>query len=181
MTTMAPSPDRIVTFRVPDFPDLARIVTFITGRRGRSVERPAIPEPIAVTDLTTVPGVRADGHDWLVQSLRRLDSVAGLSPDWDGEGSLPPDAQIVASAANLLQYLQRDDVPVPFICPIAGGSIQLEWSLRGREVEMELLDERTVAFLRAEETSAGPQLESGEYSITDINKSRELLDWIAAA
>jgi hypothetical protein len=85
----------------------------------------------------------------------------------------------VASAAILLYYLQQDDLPLPFICPIAGGALQMEWSLAGREVELELLDQQTVAFLRVENATTGRTFESGEYHISDINRSRELLDWLA--
>ena len=72
-------------------------------------------------------------------------------------------------------------MPLPFVCPIAGGGLQIEWSFGGKEVELELVDECTIGFLRAEAAPSGRIIESGEYPISDINKSRELLDWLAEA
>lgn len=156
MTTLAPSRDRIVTFEVPGFPEIGQILTMILG-------------------------VRANGRDWLVRALNRLESVAALPPGWDGEGGPPPNAQIVASAGSLLRYLQRGDVPLPFICPIAGGTLQMEWSFAGRGVELEFLDQQTIAFLRVDNTTTERSIESGEYPVSDINRSRELLDWLVGA
>jgi len=119
--------------------------------------------------------------DWLLQALNRLDLVAGLPSGWDGEGGPPPNPEIVVSAARLLQNLQRDDVPLPFICPIAGGSLQIEWSSAGRHVELELVDQQTVAFLRAENPTTEETIECGKYPISDVKRSRELLDWLASA
>jgi hypothetical protein len=87
----------------------------------------------------------------------------------------------VESAARLLQYLQRDDVPLPFICPIAGGGLQIEWSSAGRHVELEFTDRQTLVFLRVENPTAASPFEHGEYPISDVNRSRKLLDWLASA
>ena len=130
-------------------------------------------------DITTTRV--SNGCNRLKQALDRLESVASLAHGWDSEGGPPPNSQLVGAAANLLQYLQRDDLPLAFVCPIAGGGLQLEWSSGGKEVELELIDERTIGFLRAEAAPSGRIIESGEYPISDINKSRELLDWLAEA
>lgn len=181
MTTLAPNADRIVTFHVPDFPTIASIITMIADRLGCSVRDSAMPRVFCKPDLITVPGVRANGCDWLFQALSRLESVAALPPGWDGEGGPPPSPQIVASAESLLHYLQQDDVPLPFICPIAGGALQMEWSFARREVELEFLDQQTIAFLRVDNTTTETSMESGEYRVSDINRSRELLDWLLGA
>jgi hypothetical protein len=81
----------------------------------------------------------------------------------------------------MLRYLQRDDLPLPFICPIAGGTLQIEWSFAGRGVELEFLDQQTIAFLRVDNTTTERSIESGEYPVSDINRSRELLDWLVGA
>jgi len=178
MTTLAPSTDRIVTFDVPDFPGIDRIITVVVGKLRRSGRAEGQTKETGARDLTTMPGVRANGRDWLMQALDRLQSVASLPPGWDGEGSPPPTAQIVESAVGFLQYLQRDDVPLPFICPISGGGLQLEWSTDGKEIEIEFLNQQTIAFMRVDN---GRTTDSGEYPVTDINKSRKLLDWLAGA
>lgn len=176
MTALAPGTDWIVTSDVPSFPRLADIVTMIAER-----VRTAPKSVVLRGDLITVPGVRANGRDWLLQALNRLDSVAGLPSGWDGEGGPPLNPEIVASAATLLQYLQRDDVPLPFICPIAGGSLQMEWSSEGKQVELELVDQQTMAFLRVANPTTGEAIECGEYPVSDVNRSRALLDWLAGA
>jgi hypothetical protein len=147
----------------------------------RSARSKSPPEVVGPRDITTVPGVRADCRDWLRQALDRLYSVASLPYGWDSEGGPPPNSQLVTAAADLLRDLQRDDLPLPSVCPIAGGGLQLEWSFGGKEVELELVDECTIGFLRAEAAPSERIIESGEYPISDINKSRELLDWLAEA
>jgi len=181
MTTLAPSTDWTVTSNVPGFPRIARIVTMIADRLQRNVPNPPISVAPPIRDLITMPGVRANGRDWLIQALNRLGSVAALPSGWDGEGGPPPNPQIVESAAWLLHYLQRDDVPLPFICPIAGGGLQIEWSSAGRQVELELVDRQTIAFLRVENPQAARPFEHGAYPISDVSRSRKLLDWLASA
>jgi len=38
-----------------------------------------------------------------------------------------------------------------------------------------------VAFLRAENPTTGETIECNEYPISDVKRSRELLDWLASA
>jgi len=178
MTTLAAS---IATVGSPRFPAIiGRIITMIEDTLGRDAGSESLPDVVSARDLITVPGV-TDGRDWLRQALGRLEIVASLPRGWDSEGGPPPNAQLVTAAADLLRDLQGDDLPLPFVCPIAGGGLQLEWSSGGKEVELELVDERTIGFLRAEAAPSGRIIESGEYPISDINKSRELLDWLAEA
>jgi len=203
MTTLAPdtTPDTngIATLGSPRVAAIiGRIITMIADTLGRDAASERLPEAVPARDLITVPGVIADGHDWLKQTitvpgvradgcdwlrqaLNRLETVAILPRGWDSEGGPPPNSQLVRAAADILRDLQRDDLPLPFVCPIAGGGLQLEWSSGGKEVELELVDERTIGFLRAEAAPSGRIIESGEYPISDINKSRELLDWLAEA
>lgn len=182
MTTLAPNANEIATLRGPSvWGLLARIIT-MREEQPECVARSKSPSKVVgPRDITTVPGVRADGCDWLRQALGRLETVASLPRGWDSEGGPPPNSQLVRAAADILRDLQRDDLPLPFVCPIAGGGLQLEWSSGGKEVELELVDERTIGFLRAEAAPSGRIIESGEYPISDINKSRELLDWLAEA
>jgi len=180
MTTFAAETDSIVTSPVSSFPKTAHIMTMIAHRLRHSVRPPEIPRLLR-RDVITMPGVRANGCDWLFQALNRLRLVAALPSGWDGEGGPPPNPETVASAARLLRDLQRNELPLPFICPIAGGGLQIEWSCAEREVELELVDQQTMAFLRVENATTGKTVESGEYPISDINKSRELLDWLASA
>jgi hypothetical protein len=182
MTTLAPNTDGIATLGGSWLPAILGPTITMIGEKLRAAVGSQNPRPVVrARDITTVPGVRADRRDWLRQALDRLDSVASLPYGWDSEGGPPPNSQFVEATANLLQYLQRDDLPLPFVCPIAGGGLQLEWSSGGKEVELELVDECTIGFLRTEAAPSGRIIESGEYPISDINKSRELLDWLAEA
>lgn len=182
MTTLAPETNGIATLGSPRFTAIVDlIITMIEDTLGRDAGSESLPDVVSARDLITVPGVKADGRDWLRQALGRLEIVASLPRGWDSEGGRPPNAQLVTAAADLLRDLEGDDLPLPFVCPIAGGGLQLEWSFGGKEVELELVDERTIGFLRAEAAPSGRIIESGEYPISDINKSRELLDWLAEA
>lgn len=69
----------------------------------------------------------------------RLDALRTLRDGWlDGKGVAPSPAGLdwFAKAFNA-SY--PDDLPSPYIYPVAEGGIQLEWSIRPREISLEIL------------------------------------------
>lgn len=133
---------------------------------------------------TTTPEVSAEGDEWIKGVLPRLNHVAALKDNWDEEGSPGPDPRVIDAANQLLTRLQDSllgAVPIPFVCPIAGGGIQFEWSRSQKHLEIELLDATTIAFLKEELTPKGEVMESGEYPIEDAEITRQLLDWFTGA
>ncbi|MCK4625224.1 MAG: hypothetical protein KAV00_07935 [Phycisphaerae bacterium] len=134
--------------------------------------------------VSTTPEVEASRNEWVTQAIPRLQKVAGLAHNWDNQGSPRTDPEIVAAAAYLLKRLQDEplgDIPVPFVCPIAGGGFQFEWSLGQKHLELELTDKDTIVFLKEEEGPQGERMDSGQYPLNDTERTLQLLDWFTAA
>jgi hypothetical protein len=133
--------------------------------------------------IITIPETTAWADDWIQQARADIQRIADMPADWDPEGVLRPDPKVVAAANGLLERL-RDSrfgpLTFPFVCPVAGGGLQFEWTSTYKHLEIELLDDRTVAFLTEEKTAQGEATDSGEYSLADVEKTRELLTWFAA-
>lgn len=133
--------------------------------------------------ITTFPEASAEGYEWIEKAASLLRQIFELPANWDGEGSPRPDPAILAAASRLLSRLENvaslGAVPAPFVCPIAGGGIQFEWTSQMKHLEIEFLDDSTIAFLKEEQTPQGEVTQSGEYLITDTDSTRRLLDWFA--
>jgi hypothetical protein len=65
------------------------------------------------------------------RALARLQSFAGLTEDWDGEGSPAPTPPLVATALILADLLRQQQVPPPSRVSVGpDGSVLLEWQKR---------------------------------------------------
>lgn len=90
------------------------------------------------------------GVAWLLCALQSLRDVADLPAGWDGEGSPPLEQPIVEATAHLLANIARQGfatVPVPAVCPIAGGSLQVEFRSKMSYLELEFRDVWTISVL----------------------------------
>ena len=77
-----------------------------------------------------------------------FDALRKLPLDWDGEGSPPPSEATCQAAETFLQQA-IGDLPKtqPFICPVSGGAIGVEWDCAGRHLELEFLSDVDVLWL----------------------------------
>jgi len=150
---------------------------------GRTVCAYRWPSSRARATIITFPGVSGEDNDWIAKTLPLLWKVAELPENWDGEGSPGTSLKIIDAVERLLSRLEESgigDIPVPFVCPVAGGGVQLEWSSSRRHLEMEFLDASTIAFLQEERTPQGEETDTGEYPVTATEKTRQLLNWFGA-
>ena len=110
--------------------------------------------------------------------IPELREVSALPANWDGDGSPAPSPAIVSAADALLNHLL--DFDAPFVVPVSGGGLQLEWSVGGKHLELAFIDSETVIFLT--ETPPTPYswsvMHTGHYSTGDHVKTQELLDWL---
>ncbi|MFA5864493.1 MAG: hypothetical protein WC975_07370 [Phycisphaerae bacterium] len=135
----------------------------------------------AITKTTTTEEVDLDDNDWITKTLPRLEKIAHLPENWDGLGSQGTDSSIVQSIIFMLSQLQNSfdvDIIVPYVCPIAGGGIQLEWTLGNKHVELEFIDKDTIAFLTEEMLDSEEKMRSGEISLRNMNEIRTILNWL---
>lgn len=68
----------------------------------------------------------------------RLDALRTLRDGWlDGKG-VAPGASGLDWFATAFNESYPDDLPSPYIYPVAEGGIQLEWSIRPHEISLEI-------------------------------------------
>ena len=89
----------------------------------------------------------------------------------------------MAVARTLLDRLRGSAlgaIPVAFVCPISGGGLQFEWTSEQKHLELEFFDKTTIVFLRKDRAEHKTTTVTGEYPVTSLEKTHELLDWFAA-
>ncbi len=97
---------------------------------------------------------RGEKTEAFLATISRLEQIAQLQPNWDSYRAQPaPPATL-----NFVRSFVRDvagvlvdydiDPPTPFVTPTPIGGIQLEWSVDGRELELEIPMPKRFQFLR---------------------------------
>ncbi len=110
----------------------------------------------------------------LMPVLDRLIYLAGVPPDWDGEGGEEPTRMAVATAAKLVigtvQQLQErvGERALPYVLvPLSDGGIQVEWRTGALDLEVEVGPKGELGYLRVDHRGptsyeAGEALSFGE-------------------
>ena len=101
-----------------------------------------------------------------------------LPPNWNTYGAPRISPSAAELAMEVLAIAQRDGLPGPAVVPTAEGGIQLEWARRGSELEIEVLPDRTLAYLLV--LAGGTDTEEGEPQSMSGSEIRDLLHrWLA--
>ncbi len=108
----------------------------------------------------------------------RLHDIASLPANWDGNDSPGTDELILESVDMFLCWVYPDG-PAPFVCPIPGGTLQLEWTVGDRHLEIEYFDLDTVGVLRHDMQTG--KMETEEIRACRIDVLLKHLDWLRAA
>jgi hypothetical protein len=127
----------------------------------------------------------APAWTWLLKGVQALLKVASLPANWDERGSPSIRPAALHKASQLLAWLAASAargllcspelLPVPYVIPVSGGGLQLEWQVGSRELEIEFLPDGSALFLRV----AGEQLEEGMFpSDPDVPQVQELFCWL---
>jgi hypothetical protein len=90
------------------------------------------------------------------EALRRMHGLRDLPDGWDTYSARSPrgrtlDAALVFlrdAVGVLLDY--GIEAPTPFIVPTAAGGVQMEWTVRDRELELEMPEPGSFEFLSAD-------------------------------
>jgi hypothetical protein len=103
-----------------------------------------------------------------------LQNLAHLNPNWDGHGSPPINPSLISQAERILAAIETEASPVPHICPVPGGGVQLEWQHNGRELEIELLPDGSAQYL----TVNGKDMDEGALGPSSVDRARRLMNWL---
>lgn len=110
---------------------------------------PGLEEPTTYSQLSKVVSL-SDATASLLESLRRIEKLKALQPNWDSYGSPPVQPAAAQAAVQVLYAAQADYCPPPRIVPVPGGGLQIEWARGSRELEIEMLPDGSIEFLRVE-------------------------------
>jgi len=149
-------------------------MSFVTGgdRQIRSRRRP-------ISELNTAQGDRfvpvGDPALWMDDALADVDRFDNLQSGWDGGNSVSPGPEVLELARRIIiAAAHKPNAPAPHIAPVSGGGVQLEWHVGTRDLELELLPNGLLAYLR----SQGEAEDSGDLTIGRVEKAAELVEWL---
>ncbi|MBI4528878.1 MAG: hypothetical protein HY695_34205 [Deltaproteobacteria bacterium] len=111
----------------------------------------------------------------VIEAVKRLLTVRELPHSWDSYESPPPSELAIGVAIRLLIGVDLDEFPSPRIVPISGGGVQLEWDVGSRELELEILSDGTIRYLKVEE---GEPTEESEIGPSHFARLASLLSWL---
>jgi len=107
-------------------------------------------------------------------AIKRLSRLASLPEDWDSYGSPPPSEEIIDISAQIFQSGDySSDLPAAKIDPISGGGIQIAWNLEERELEIDVLPNKSIEYLKVERNEP---VKEGEFPF-EADKIHALLVW----
>ena len=105
----------------------------------------------------------------LAQTLRLLDELGRLEPDWDTYGSEPPTKEAIAAARHLIEEVQRGfkgteaGLSLPFaVVPLSGGGVQIEWRGANDSIEVEIGPRGEWGYLLARGAGPARKFEEGD-------------------
>ncbi len=113
----------------------------------------------------------------LLAAMNAVGDLAQLPQDWDSYGSRQIQTSAIRQALEILQMANLQHIPMPFVVPVPGGGVQLEWRLEGRELELEVQPDRTIAYLRVDENDID---EEGVVPKDQPSAILEHIQWVAA-
>lgn len=77
-----------------------------------------------------------------------LQPLLSLQENWDGYGSQRLTEDAVRRADAALQEGSRHRIGVPDVAPASGGGVFLEWEVAGRDLELDILPDGHIQFVR---------------------------------
>lgn len=81
----------------------------------------------------------AEEPAWVQLAIEALTPLLELPPDWNSYQARPVSEGAVVASFRCLAQIMRDNVPMPAFVPAVRGGIQLEWHLRGLDIEVHVL------------------------------------------
>jgi hypothetical protein len=148
-------------------------------RRSAIVSSDWQPQLLILDSATTTNAAGAlnlsgDTAGWVIEAAKKLESLGRFRKDWDSYGGLPLKRGANHLTLNVLRWLRTDELPVPSVVLGSGGTVQLEWRAKGKELEIELRDNDTIEFVKIFPSG---DIEEGEAASDLSGKLRDLTLW----
>lgn len=118
-----------------------------------------VVKPIAVQARVTRQISETTTHipsipNWVRPTVEGVGRIMQLPPNWDSYGAQPVQSVLVGKALEILPRVMLEDSPPPSIVPLTDGGLQMEWHLKGRDLEIVVAaDESPTYYYRDPEAS----------------------------
>lgn len=120
-------------------------------------------------------------NSWQIETIINIVRLMSLPSNWDSYGSPSLSRKVAEASINLLKSIEFDDLATPYVIPVSGGGIQFEWSVGQRELEIEILPDGSIEYLKIE---GEEHLEEGKLAHVTSSQVRyqvqSLLKWIVS-
>lgn len=119
--------------------------------------------------------IEANQPIWLAITKDYLMQLSQLTEDWDSYGSPALSPELLKNAVVFLDSIEFENIPSPFVAPVPGGGIQLEWLNEDRELEVEFTGQSVIGYLKITKDES---VEEGEILLNNRASARELIRWL---
>lgn len=116
-----------------------------------------------------------DTADWVIEAAKKLEALARFRKGWDSYGGLPLKPRAKELTLQVLRWLRKDELPVPAVALVSGGTVQLEWRIKEKELEVELRDNDTIEFVKVNSDGG---IEEGEAEKDLSSELHNLTSWL---
>jgi hypothetical protein len=87
-------------------------------------------------------------QDWLLSAINDIVEIGHLPTNWNSYNAPQLTTIAKGEALGLALNLSHIDLPEPVIAPVAGGGLQFVWSIGPKSLELEVMPDGAVEFLR---------------------------------
>ncbi len=170
MPTSLAEDDDITTAEAPTWRRSTK--PLITAGRIAARQQSGYLLPFHDSSISIAQPPDADEPSWLLPSLRALDEIGWLPENWNSYGAKPVAVEAAVATLRLMAAMMTDATPLPAFVPTQSGGIQLEWHVRGIDLEIDVRPTRRL-FASFEDHRT---TEEWEAEITsDLRRLRDVL------
>ena len=113
---------------------------------------------------------------WMVSALDQIESLRALPDNWDGYRSPAIGNAEIDRLRQVILSISDLGMPIPFVGPMAGGGVEVEWQCRGRDLGFEV--EPSSDFVTYLQVDFDGGMEEGTCHPDNYLKLRELANWL---
>lgn len=119
---------------------------------------------------------------WLADARRSISRLTELRDGWDGGTSPMPQRTAIDAATRLLDEIERySELPAPGVGPTIGGGLGIEWRHGSRDLDLEILPDGSIEYLKSERRASGfdvDDMEDGQITLDCPKEVRRLIGWL---
>ena len=110
----------------------------------------------------------------------KINELANLQPNWDGEGAKPVKPHVLADVVETLKRLSRQTVVFhePFLVPTFDGYLQIEWRKGKRFLDIEAIDKGWSAVGTQIGSRGGRDYFTAEFERNDFAQVLKFYQWL---